>query len=104
MQADEFWSCWRESIKLRTGVTLPLTPKGRDWPVVLDISEMVETDALQTVLARYMALTPQERRKLHGAELISLGWFRTCLPALMQEQQQDETERNKFLDSLNTHT
>ena len=104
MDADTFWQQWRDSIKTRTGVTLPLTPKGRVWPVVMDISEMVETDALQTVLARYMALTPQERRKLHGAELISLGWFRTCLPALMQEQQQDETERNKFLDIRATHT
>ena len=104
MDADTFWQSWRDSIKTRTGVTLPLTPKGRDWPVVMDISEMVETDALQTVLARYMALTPQERRKLHGAELISLGWFRTCLPALMQEQQQDETEKQKFLDIRATHT
>lgn len=85
-------------------MTLPLTPKGRDWPVVLEISEMVETDALQTVLARYMALTASERRKMHGAELISLGWFRTCLPALMQEQQQDDTEKQKFLDRLATHT
>jgi hypothetical protein len=98
MDADTFWQQWRDSIKTRTGVTLPLTPKGRDWPVVMDISEMVETDALTAVLERYMALTPQERRKLHGAELISLGWFRTCLPALMQEQQQDETERQKFLE------
>ncbi len=97
MQADELWSLWRDAVKARTGVTLPLTPKGRDWPTVLDISEMVETDALTVVLARYMALTPQERRKLHGAELISLGWFRTCLPALMQEQQQDETEKQKFV-------
>lgn len=104
MNADTFWHSWRDAIKTRTGVTLPLTPKGRDWPVVMDISEMVETDALQTVLARYMALSAQERRKLHGAELISLGWFRTCLPALMQEQQENDVERQKFLDSFTTHT
>jgi hypothetical protein len=104
MDADTFWQQWRDSIKTSTGVTLPLTPKGRDWPTVMEISEMVETDALTAVLARYMALSAQERRKMHGAELISLGWFRTCLPALMQEQQQDETEKQKFLDSLNTHT
>jgi hypothetical protein len=82
----------------------PLMLPPRLWPAVDEVTQMLDDDQVLPMLEKYLTLTAQERRKMHGAEIVTIGWFRTCLPALMSEQQQDDTERTKFLDSLNTHT
>jgi hypothetical protein len=102
MTADLFWEKWRTALQQR-GLTLPLTPKAREMPILMELSEMADTDTLTAALSRYMALTNAERRKMHGAEIVTLAWFRTCLPTLLAEQQQDDTEKQKFLDKLNTY-
>jgi hypothetical protein len=48
-------------------------------------------------------MTAKERTACN-VKAYTLGYLRMALPMLMAEQQQDETEKQKFLDSLNTHT
>jgi hypothetical protein len=103
MDADILWQQWRTALQQR-GLTLPLTPKAREMPILMELSEMADTDTLTAALTRYMALTNAERRKMHGAEIVTLAWFRTCLPTLLAEQQTTDVERQKFLDSFATHT
>jgi hypothetical protein len=102
MDADTFWQQWRTALQQR-GLTLPLTPKAREMPILMELSEMADTDTLTAALSRYMALTNAERRKMHGAEIVTLAWFRTCLPTLLAEQQSASQEDQKYLDGLNTY-
>lgn len=104
MTAELFWQTWSDSMLKHGKGRQPLILPPRLWTAVDEVTQMLDDDQVQPLLDKYLSLTSHERRKLHGAELISLGWFRTCLPALMQEQQQDETEKQKFLDIRATHT
>ncbi len=100
MTADVFWELWRVASKARCDLTLPLMCRAKETPTVVDICDMCEDDLkLANVMHRYLDLTTKERKEFQGGSLlITVGWFKTCLPALMQEQQQDETERAKFLN------
>jgi hypothetical protein len=103
MTADLFWQKWRQATQQHTRVHLPLTPRATEAPVLMDLCEMGADADLELALERFFTLTPKERAAMN-VKAFTLGFLRMALPMLMAEQQQDETERNKFLDSLNTHT
>lgn len=94
-----FWEVWRSSVKQHTGVLPRLSPNTFEAVAVLEITDSVDSDEkLKVAVDRFLTMPASERAKCN-VKALTLGFFRMALPALMQEQQQDETEKQKFLDS-----
>jgi hypothetical protein len=99
MTAEAFWNRWRTATQQHTRVHLPLTPRATETPVLMDLCEMGADADLELALERFFTLTPKER-SAYNVKAFTLGFLRMALPMLMAEQQQDETEKQKFLDAL----
>jgi hypothetical protein len=102
MTADLFWEKWRQATQQHTRVHLPLTPRATEAPVLMDLCEMGADADLELALERFFTMTAKERTACN-VKAYTLGYLRMALPMIMAEQQQDDTERNKFLDKLNTY-
>jgi hypothetical protein len=100
MTADTLWQHYRLAVQKHTRVLPPLTPRWTEAPTLMDLTGMADDDVLTEALERYLSLSNQQRRKLQGCELISLGWFRTCLPALLGDTSKDDEDMAKVRELL----
>lgn len=83
-RGDWFWSEWRRLMKQTRGVDLKNTPKPTDFPVVLDICDMVSDDGrLLEALEKFMTMPQAQADKL-SVKVMSPATFRMALPKLLE--------------------
>jgi hypothetical protein len=91
-------------MKTHTRYLPHLCPTSFEAGILLDILSSVEDDIdLTRCLERFLTMN-QKDRSAYGVKALTIGFWRMSLPLLMAEGKEDDTERAKFLDSLNTHT
>jgi hypothetical protein len=97
MTVEAFWNRWRTATQQHTRVHLPLTPRATEAPVLMDLCEMGTDADLAVALERFFTMTAKERTACN-VKAYTLGYLRMALPMIMAEQQQDDTEKQKFLE------
>lgn len=84
-RGDWLWAQWRLGLQRTRGLNLPVSPRGTDMAVLVEICDMVADDErLVGALDRFLTLPP-EVAKAMSVKVISPATFRMALGKLLEE-------------------